>query len=294
MPALLFLATVLIWGSTWLAIKMQVGAVAAPTAVFWRFAVAAAITLLALALTGRLRLPRRHELPWLAGLGLCIFSANFLLLYTGSRDLPSGLVSVVFATSTLMNAVAARLVFGEPLTARAAIAALCGIAGLFLLFEPQMEAGLFTGPALQALLFCVAGTAFFSAGNMVSRRNSAAGLPVVWANAWGMSFGAGLTALVCLVTGTGFAIPLTAGFVGPLLYLAVIGSIIGFATYLGLVARIGPARAAYTTVLFPIVALTLSWAFEGYEWTPQGVAGLALVLGGNVVMFARRRAARPA
>lgn len=72
-----------------------------------------------------------------------------------------------------------------------------------------------------------------------------------------------------------------------MLYLAAVGSVIGFTTYLMLVSRIGSSRAAYTTVLFPVVALSLSTLYEGYHWTPLAIIGLVLTLAGNVVIFAR-------
>ena len=71
-----------------------------------------------------------------------------------------------------------------------------------------------------------------------------------------------------------------------------IGSVIGFTTYLMLVSRIGSSRAAYATVLFPIVALSLSTVFEGYHWSGLGLIGLALTLVGNVIIFARPPARR--
>jgi drug/metabolite transporter (DMT)-like permease len=65
----------------------------------------------------------------------------------------------------------------------------------------------------------------------------------------------------------------------------VFGSVIGFTAYLMLVGRIGPERAAYCTVLFPIVALAVSTVFEGYRWSALAVVGLVLVVAGNLVAF---------
>ena len=70
-----------------------------------------------------------------------------------------------------------------------------------------------------------------------------------------------------------------------LLYLAAIGSALGFLAYLALVARVGPERAAYTTVLSPVIALAVSWLLEGYQWSPWALIGAPLILVGNVVIF---------
>ncbi|AXC49398.1 DMT family transporter [Paracoccus suum] len=291
MTAILFIATVLIWGSTWIAIKMQVGFSEVLTAVFWRFALAAVVTVLGMAALGRLRLPRMRELPWLAALGFCLFCANFVCFYHASRFVPSGLVSVLFATATLFNAVNARLIYGERITTRMILAGACGALGVLLLFRDELAHGLGAQGGL-AVGLGLCGTLLFSLGNMISRRNSAAGMPVVWANAWGMSFGTAFLAVAVLASGSSFVPPADAAWLGAALYLAIIGSVAGFAAYLGLVARIGPSRAAYTTVIFPVVALTLSWLFEGYHWTPVAVLGLGLVMAGNVILFARAPARR--
>jgi drug/metabolite transporter (DMT)-like permease len=82
-------------------------------------------------------------------------------------------------------------------------------------------------------------------------------------------------------------------YVGALLYLAIPGSVIGFTAYLTLVGRLGPERAAYSTVLFPVVALNVSAWAEGYRWTLPALLGLGLVMAGNVLVFRRKPTAPP-
>jgi drug/metabolite transporter (DMT)-like permease len=100
-----------------------------------------------------------------------------------------------------------------------------------------------------------------------------------------MTYGAVILIALVAATRTPVVAPPDGRYVAALLYLAVFGSVIAFTIYLELVARIGSSRAAYTTVLFPIVALALSTVFEGYRWSVLGVLGLALCLTGNVVIF---------
>jgi drug/metabolite transporter (DMT)-like permease len=140
---------------------------------------------------------------------------------------------------------------------------------------------------LKGIGLAALGTLFFSLGNMASRRNSGAGISPVTANAWGMSYGAIVLLLLMAMTNTPLVAPPDLTYLAALLYLAAIGSVIGFTTYLMLVSRVGSARSAYATVLFPIVALSLSTVFEGYHWSSLGLIGLALTLLGNVVIFAR-------
>lgn len=291
--ALLFLSTVLIWGGTWIAMAMQVGTVPVLVSIFYRFALAAVAVAAALGLAGRLSIPARRHQPFLLAQALCLFSLNFVCFYNAARFIPSGLISVVFSLATIYNAVNGRLFFGDRITVRALLAAGLGASGLALLFGRDLfvafDAGTVKGVGLAAL-----GTLFFSLGNMISRRNSAAGLPPLAANAFGMTYGALILLGLIVLTRTPIVAPPDARYVAALFYLAILGSAVAFSTYLLLVARIGSARAAYATVLFPIVALTLSTAFEGYRWTWAAGLGLVLCLLGNVVMFAPARGGRGA
>ena len=281
----LFLATVLIWGTTWIAIAFQLGPVPVLVAVFHRFALAALLMLPALALL-RLLTPvpwRQHRFILLQG--ICLFSMNFICFYNATRFIPSGLVSVIFSLATIYNAVNARLIFGDRVKPRALLATALGAAGLVCLFAPELTGHEVNADALKGMGLAALGTLFFSLGNMVSRRNSAAGIPPLTANAWGMGYGASILLTIIAVTGTPLMAPEGGRYLGALIYLSVIGSIVGFTTYLMLVQRIGTGRAAYATVCFPVIALMASAFWEGFVWTPLAVAGLALTLAGNAVMF---------
>ena len=288
MNALLFAVTILIWGTTWIAIAVELGPVPLLVSVFYRFALAAAILLAALVLAGRLTVPALRHQPYIVAQALCLFCCNFLCFYAATGFIPSGLVSVVFSLATLFNAVNGRLLFGTPITGRAVLAAALGLAGLVLLFGPEAAIGL-DARTLKGLGLATLGTLLFSLGNMASRRNSAAGIPPRIAIAWGMAYGALMLLGLIAATGTPLVLPPSRDYLLALVYLAVFGSVIGFLAYLSLVARIGPARAAYATVLFPIVALAISTVWEGYRWHWTGMLGVALALCGNLVLFAGPR-----
>ncbi|TCM52650.1 drug/metabolite transporter (DMT)-like permease [Rhizobium sp. PP-F2F-G48] len=285
---LLFVSTVIIWGTTWIAIAMQVGSVPVLVSVFYRFAAAALIFLVVLGAMGKLKVPAARHQPFILAQALCLFSCNFICFYNAASYVPSGLISVIFSLATIYNAINARLFFGDRITGRTVVAAALGASGLLLLFGPDIlvhfDADTWKGVGLSAL-----GTLFFSLGNMVSRRNSAGGIAPVIANAWGMTYGAIVLLLLIALTGTPVVAPPDTRYLIALLYLAAFGSVIGFTTYLMLVSRVGSSRAAYTTVLFPVVALSLSTVYEGYHWTPLAILGLVLTLAGNVVIFARPR-----
>jgi drug/metabolite transporter (DMT)-like permease len=281
---ILFIATVLIWGSTWIAIAVQVGPVPVLVSVFYRFAVAALSLVAALVVTRRFETPALRHQPFLLAQALCLFSFNFICFYTAAAYVTSGLISVIFSLATIYNALNARLFFGDRITGRTIVAAVMGAGGLVLLFGRDVWVNL-DPKALKGIVFAALGTLFFSLGNMVSRRNSAAGVSPVTTNAWGMAYGAVILIALIAITGTPIVAPPDGKYLAALLYLALFGSVIAFTTYLELVARIGSSRAAYATVLFPIVAQVLSTLFEGYRWSALSILGVALCLTGNVVIF---------
>nr|WP_321482963.1 DMT family transporter [uncultured Cohaesibacter sp.] len=287
----LFITTVLIWGTTWFAIALQAGPVPALVSVFYRFGVAGVLFVFGLAISGRLRFPRKEHQIWLVAQALCLFSLNFICFYYAVSYIPSGLESVIFSMATIFNAINARIFYGDRITKQVVLASILGIGGLVLLFGRDIFSSGGTG-ALTGVALAMLGTLLFSLGNMVSRRNSQMGISPITANAWGMCYGALILLALITVTGTEIIPPADPIYLGAMLYLAIFGSIIAFTTYLILVARIGSAKAAYMTVLFPIIALAISTMFEGYVWHWTSILGLVLALTGNIVMFAPKKTKR--
>ncbi|MCY1482607.1 putative amino-acid metabolite efflux pump [compost metagenome] len=285
----LYLLTVLIWGTTWIAIKLQLDVVAIPASIAYRFALAALVLFVVLLASRRLqKLDARGQLICLAQ-GLCLFCLNFMCFYTASQWIPSGLIAVVFSTATLWNALNAWLFFRQRIAANVLAGGALGLCGLGLLFWPELAGHQASRETLLGLGLALLGTLCFSAGNLLSSLQQKAGLRPLTTNAWGMLYGALLLSGYCLASGTPFAFQWSTVYVGSLLYLAIPGSVIGFTAYLTLVGRMGPERAAYCTVLFPVVALNISAFVEGYQWTVPALLGLGLVMLGNVLVFRRAR-----
>lgn len=289
MNAFLYLLTVLIWGTTWIAIKLQLGVVAIPVSIFYRFALAGVLLFGAMVLLKRLQpLNRRGHLLCL-GQGLCLFCVNFLCFYAATMWIPSGLVSVVFSAATVWNAINARIWFGTPISTRVVAGGVLGLSGLVMLFWPELAGRGASHETLLGLGLALLGTLCFSTGNMLSSAQQRAGIAPLSGNAYSMLYGAAILFIGCVVTGQPFDFDPSPAYTGALLYLAVFGSVVGFTAYLTLVGRMGPARAAYCTVLFPVVALSISTFAEGYQWTWVSLTGLALVMAGNLLVFARLR-----
>lgn len=287
----LYVATVFLWGVSWIAIRAQLGVVAPEMSVLWRFALAALLMWGWVLATGhQVRFALGDHLRFMA-VGCCLFSFNFISFYYGGLSVPSGLLSVVFSLASVFNLALGFIVFRQKVEPRVALGGLIGVAGIGLLFWPEITGAGFNAAALKGLGLCVLGTLFFCSGNMVSTVVQKRGVPLLSATAWGMTYGCVALTAINLLRGNAFAIEPTAKYVGSLVYLAIGASVLAFMAYLTLLRRLGAARAGYTTVLFPIVALTVSTLFEGYQWTLLAALGVALALAGNVLVL-RKPAAK--
>lgn len=287
MNLFLYVLTVLIWGTTWIALKLQLGVVAIPVSIVYRFGLAALVLFAVLLLSRKLQvMNKRGHLICLAQ-GLCLFCVNFMCFLTASQWVPTGLIAVVFSTATLWNALNARVFFKQKIARNVIAGGALGLLGLALLFWPELSGHTATPQTLLGLGLALIGTMCFSAGNMLSSLQQKVGLKPLTTNAWGMLYGAGMLAVYCAFNGIPFDMEWNTRYIGSLLYLVIPGSVIGFTAYLTLVGRMGPERAAYCTVLFPLVALNVSAFVEGYQWTAPALAGLVLVMLGNVLVFRR-------
>lgn len=287
MNALLYCLVVVIWGTTWIAIYLQQGPVAAPVSIFWRFAVATALMMIIMQVRGKLRTLSLRDHLFCLLQGSCVFCFNFWCFYTAAAWINTGLESVIFSMAVLFNAVNGFFFFGQKPPLRFYCAAALGLTGIVTLFWQDLMRSGFSGSLLLGIGLSALGTFGFSLGNMISLRHQKKGLEVMTTNSWAMLYGTLLIATIALLRGDNFSPEWTFSYLGALLYLAVFGSVIAFGAYFTLVGRIGPSNAAYSTLLFPLVALSFSTVYEGYSWQINAVAGLVLILVGNLVMFAR-------
>ncbi len=279
----------LIWGSTWAAIPYQLGIVATEVSVGYRFGIAAvALYAYALATRRSLALPT-HTYPIIFLQGTLLFCINYFFVYYGTARITSGLVAVVFTMILPLNAVFDRLFFGTRIDNRLSLATLLGIGGIVMIFWPEVSSLSLEDQTVAGIGLVLIGTLFASLGNMCAVLNTGRGLPVVAVNAHAMAFASLLALLISAIFGREFAFSTSVGYVLSLLYLAVFGSAVAFGCYIALIRHIGSARAAYSTLLFPIVALIISTVFEGYRWTPVAAIGILLTLAGNWLILSTQK-----
>jgi|WetSurMetagenome_2_1015567.scaffolds.fasta_scaffold07662_4 drug/metabolite transporter (DMT)-like permease len=286
---ILFSIPALIWGSTWLAIKYQLGVVDPLLSVGYRFMLAAIILFAYCHLTGmNLRYsPKQHFL--IALQGLLLFGINYWLVYLAEINLESGLVAVLYSTIIFFNILNGAIFLKSKIRINVLLSALIGFAGITLVFKDELFGFTFSSGESSALL--VAGISIVTAsfGNITSAHNQKNGLPVVQTNAYGMLYGSLLMLLLALTMGKPFNFNFSFAYIGSLMYLAVFGSIIAFTNYLTLLGKIGADRAAYVTLVFPIIALILSTIFEAYSWNEYAIIGVILITLGNFMILKGKR-----
>lgn len=278
---------VLVWGTSWIAISLQAGPVAPEVSILWRFMLACPVMFAWAAFARRpLRFPPREHLAF-AGLGATLFCTNFVLFYHASLTIPSGLMAVVFSLASIINLILGALVLGHRIEPRVLAAGVVGVVGVIAMFAPEIAYHEFGWAGAQGLIASLGATLSFCTANIISSASQRRGVPVLSATAWGMLYGIGYLALLSLALGHAFILEWSARYLISLVWLALIASVVAFASYLTLLGRIGPARAGYMTVLFPVVALAVSTVFEGYQWTALSISGLALVMTGNLIALRR-------
>ncbi len=284
----LYGATVLIWGTTWLGIKFQLGSVDPMVSVLYRFITAAMIMMVYCKLA---RLKMRFRLKdhvFMALQGMFLFSINYWIIYLASVHLTSGLVAVIFSSIVFMNIINGAVLMGSSIRFNVVVGGVIGIAGITIVFWPDISSFSLSDKAALGIMLTAVGTFMASLGNIISARHQKYELPVIQTNAYGMTYGALIMGIIVIAGGKTFNFDMSFRYVGSLFYLVVFGTVIAFGCYLKLIGKIGADRAAYASMLFPIVALAISTVYEGYQWSAYNIIGMVLVLIGNGLVINKK------
>lgn len=284
-----FVLLALVWGSTWLVIKDQISAVPAAWSVVWRFMLAAAAMLVFALLKGdRLRLTAREQAVAVA-MGLFQFSLNFQLIYRSEHYLTSGLVAVVFALMILPNAVLARIVLGNRMSAKFAAGSAIALAGIGLLILHEYRIAPVSDGVTTGVMLVILAIFSVSVGNLLQATETARGVPVVPLMGWGMLWGVLASALYASASVGMPVLDPRPEYLAGVAYLGLVGSALTFPLYSQLIRDWGPGPAAYNGVAVPVVAMALSTVFEGYHWSVLAGGGAMLAMVGMLIALSGRK-----
>lgn len=281
----LYCVTVVIWGSTWIAINYQLGDVAPQASLTYRFGLAAVLLFIYCLLKHLpLHFNLRAHLQFFC-FGLALFGLNYYFIYSAQHYINSALTSIGFSMILIFNIINARIYYGTKVTAQVYLGGALGLVGIITLFWPQISDVQIGNDAIWGLTLCLCGTFIASIGNMLSIKNQKLNLPLMPATAWGMFYGALFMALMTLIQGQQFSFSMTIAYVSSLLYLSIFGSVIAFACYLTLLNRIGAHKASYSSIMFPAVAVVISSFVENFAWNVFTIMGLIFIFSGNLALL---------
>ena len=284
-----FLLVTLIWGGTWIIIKDQLSSVPSFWSICYRFMVALVGMFLLARLRGQpWRLPRSG---WVIAfwMGVLQFFVNFAFVYNAERFVTSGLVAVIFALLIVPNAILGRIFLGQSITRNFVIGSLVAASGIALLFLHEYRespAGLWD--VIFGASLAIGGILGASFANILQATERGKALPLLTLLAWSMTVGMVLNAVVAF---TFFGPPVwdpRPGYGLGILYLGLLGSVATFPLYYPLVRTVGAGKAAYSSVLVPVVAMVLSTLFEGFAWTVLAAGGAALAMVGMLIALRAR------
>jgi drug/metabolite transporter (DMT)-like permease len=287
LPFIVFTA---IWGSTWIVIRGQLGAVPPQWSVTYRFVVAAiAMAIVAVFKRESLNVGARGVAA-AAFLGFTQFCVNFNAVYLAERHITSGVVATVFALLLIPASLMAWALLGHRPTTRFVWSSLVAVAGIVLLFVHELQEHAASGSQVAAGIgITLVGMTGAAIANVVQARPEIRRYPLFALLAWSMATGAVIDAIIAFaMTGAPVIDPRPAYWLG-VLYLALLASVLTFSLYYPVVRRIGPAKAAYSSVIVPIIAMGFSTWLEDYRWTPLAIAGALLALGGMAAALSRGR-----
>jgi drug/metabolite transporter (DMT)-like permease len=285
-----FLVFTGVWGSTWIVIRDQIGAVPPQWSVAYRFIIAAVAMALVAKWKGQSLKMDRGGLFAALVLGISQFSVNFNSVYAAERFITSGVVATVFAILLIPNSLLAWAFLGQKPNRRFLLAGLVAVCGVGLLFLHELR----SSPAAPreiaiGLGLTLLGLLGASSANVYQAGKEATRHPLLALLAWSMGIGAVIDcALAFAIAGPPVA-EARIGYWAGVFYLALFGSVLCFALYFPVVRKIGPGKAAYSSVLVPVIAMSLSTMFEGYRWSPLAIGGAVLGIGGMLLALAGRR-----
>lgn len=287
-----FAVVTLIWGSTWIVIRDQLGIVPPSWSVTYRFAVAGVVMLAYAAIRGERIVMDARAWAFAAALAVLQFCFNFNFVYRAEGYITSGLVAVVFALLLVPNAVLGRFFLGQRLGRQLLIGSGIAMAGVILLFVHEARADPHgPGASLAGVAWTLAGVISASIANVLQATDTARRYPMVPMLGIAMLMGALFDGAIAWALTGPPVVEWRWGYLLGIAYLGVFASAIAFTLYFGILRVIGPAKAAYSSVIVPVIAMLLSTVFEGYRWSGLAVAGSALAMAGLVIAL---RASRPA
>ena len=282
-----YLFCVAVWGSTWLVIRVGVREIPPLTFAGLRMGLAC-LLLVPLAWRRTAKPTTAVEWRFIAVSGLLQIGLSYAGIFVAARWIESGLSALLFSSFPIWVAVFAHLMLpGEPLTARGALAASLGLAGVAVIEGPAVvrAAAGQTGPLFWGGLLVLASAVTSGYANVLMKKRLGAVPPA--RNLWGQTLAGSLLLFACAgVFERGGSIHWTRGSVAALAYLVVFGTALTFVGLFWLIPRVPVAVIGTIPLVDVLIAVLLGAVFLGEALPVRVFLGGVLILAG-VVLTAR-------
>ena len=287
--ALYFLICSAIWGLTWIAIKFQIQAVDSTVAVFYRFIFATAV-MFGLCYFNKTNLKYTAADHIRFGLqGLFMFCLNFIVTYWASSMATSALVALAFTSLIFFNMFGARIFFKTPFENKVVWGAILSLLGMGFITLNEYQHIVSEPLSIWGFLLSLMATLAASCGNLISTKNRQLKIPILSNNAFSMLYGSIITLVYCLTMNKNFHVDTSVPFWISFIYLSIFGTVVSFWSYLKLIDAVGPSKAAFTSVVSPVIALVVSTLYEGFSWNIYLLFGVVFCIAGNLVALVKFR-----
>ncbi len=285
-----FAIATIIWGTTWIVIRDQLGEVPPTWSVAYRFAAGAVAMFAYAALTKSPFGIGRAGHIFAVVLGFAQFVLNFNFVYRAEAFITSGLVAVLFALLIVPNALFGRAFLKQPLSTRFLMGSVVAVIGVGMLIAQELRADSASASAtILGTVLTILGVLSASVANIMQGTAQGKALPMASTLAWGMLWGTGMNAVLALILNGPPVFEWTPSYIGGVIYLGVFASAVAFTCYFSVIRDVGPARAAYSSVLTPIIAMIISTVVEDYRWSWLAAAGGVVALAGLLIALSARR-----
>ena len=284
-----FAVLYLVWGSTYLFIRIGVADIPPAVLAGLRF-LAAGMVLALVGFSRGARWPSRRDWVTLVVLGVGLVVIGNGVVTWSEQWVPSGEAAFIVSSSALFIALFGTLgPRGERLLPLTLVGLVLGFSGTALMLLPRAHGH--HGPLFPALAL-VGSSCCWAAAAMFSRSRGFSASPLVFSGLEMMVGGCILTG-IALATGQYSRVHWTWTATGALAYLTVFGSGLAYGTYNWLIHHAKPAKLGTTAYVNPAVALLLGWAVLGEDLSPIALSGVGVMfLGVLIVNLRRRRAPR--
>jgi len=291
LPSLVFAALCLIWGSTWLAIKVGLGFLPPFLFAGIRFVVASVFLVFMVPLL-HARIPRDRS-SWIVMLFLGVFQITLVygLVFWGEQYITSGLTAVLSATLPLFVVIFAHLLIeNEPITRRKALGVIVAFAGVTVIFWRDLASaqGSMMHLSLLGSLAIVGSAASGALGNVVAKKYAGEIHPA--SNILIQSIvGMVALSLVGITTERARTLELTPTAIAAVLYLGIFCSALAFVGWYWLFTKTTATNSSLILFITPIVALLLGWLILQERLEPAAALGTLLILAGVYVTVTHGR-----